>query len=170
MDETRILHLKAQEAPIDIWGVGTKLVTCDDQPSMDIVYKMGAIIDDSGNWRSTLKRSDQSGKTTTPGIQQVRRFMSGDVIVEDILYDELLQIGEAHPPKGDSFRDLLVPVFRQGKNVYDAPSLDQSREKARTLLSSFNQPKQHAIRCVLEARLQAKKNQLLTTGDTYDSA
>lgn len=74
LDEHIIARLKQQDAPINIWGVGTRMTTGWGQPALDMAYKLAAIRDEQGFWQYKLKRSDHPGKTTNPGIQQVRRF------------------------------------------------------------------------------------------------
>ncbi len=149
LDETIIASLKQQGAAIDVWGVGTRLATAYDQPALGGVYKLSAIRDSAARWRYTLKLSEQSAKVSTPGILQVRRFFSDDgTPIADGIYDtaEPVPEGSLVPfvivDPADSIRqrrygadarseDLLVPVFREGKRVYDPP--DAARVRARTL-------------------------------------
>ncbi len=75
LDEYTIQSLFAQGAPIDSFGVGTKLATCDPQPSLGGVYKLSAIRAGSDEpWRPVIKLSEQAYKRTIPGIQHVLRF------------------------------------------------------------------------------------------------
>ena len=74
LDEKIIESLKAQDAKISIWGVGTKLATAYDQPALGGVYKLGALMDAAENWQPKVKLSEQAIKTSIPGILQVRRF------------------------------------------------------------------------------------------------
>ena len=69
----KIAKLKRQKAPIDIWGIGTRLTTAYDQPALDIIYKLTAI-NDNHHWQYKMKVSDSPEKTTLPGILQVRRY------------------------------------------------------------------------------------------------
>jgi nicotinate phosphoribosyltransferase len=135
---------------IDGWGVGTKLVTAYDQPALGGVYKMGAICPEDGKWRGRVKLSEQAAKISNPGAQQIRRFIRQNEYIADMIFDEL-----HGPPKSrvlvdiaditirrrisDSaaFRDLLAPIFRKGKMVYNRPSIHQSRDYARTELGLF---------------------------------
>ncbi len=90
LDERLIESLKQQGATIAVWGVGTKLVTAYDQPALGGVYKLGAIQDDAGAWHHKLKLSEQTAKTSTPGVQQVRRFFHADGSADgDAIFDEL---------------------------------------------------------------------------------
>jgi nicotinate phosphoribosyltransferase len=144
LDETVIASLIDQGAAIDVWGVGTNLVTAADQPALGGVYKLGAIRDPGGPWRPKLKLSEQVGKISTPGIQQVRRFYNLDApsFLADMIYD-VQDDSEGHPsprttmlvdpgdytrrkqiPPLARFEDLLKPVFRGGKKCMDLPNLE----------------------------------------------
>src|SRR5262249_8289057 len=74
LDEHLIASLKQQGAAIDVWGVGTKLVTAYDQPALGGVYKLCALRLPNGNWQPKLKLSEEAAKITTPGVLNVRRF------------------------------------------------------------------------------------------------
>lgn len=145
LDEHLIASLKDQGAEIDAWGVGTKLVTAWDQPALGGVYKLSAIRRPGDDrWVPRVKVSEQTAKVTTPGVLGVRRFRRPDgSLAGDMVYDV------HQPPSGqptmvdptDSTRrktfsddqtheDLLVPVYRAGRLVYDAPSLEESRAAA----------------------------------------
>ncbi|MDE3055246.1 MAG: nicotinate phosphoribosyltransferase [Verrucomicrobiota bacterium] len=136
LDEYLIRDLKQQGAKIDVWGVGTHLVTGKEQPALDGVYKLSAIKDAQGKWVPKMKLSNQAAKTTTPGILQVRRFFDGTHYLADTIYDELFSlpdplqsVGIQDPRDVRSFsgklqsEDLLVPIFRGGKLVYTLPSI-----------------------------------------------
>ncbi len=143
LDERLIESLKQQGATIAVWGVGTKLVTAYDQPALGGVYKLGAVRGDDGEWHHKLKLSEQAAKTSTPGVQQVRRFHRDGAADGDAIFDELTGlppgpvtiVDPADPsrrktfPAGDRHEDLLVPVFRGGRRVYDAPPLAESRRR-----------------------------------------
>lgn len=73
LDEYLIKSLLDQEAPIDIFGVGTKLVTAYDNPALDGVYKLASV-----NGEPTLKISENVEKITLPGIKQVTRYLNKD--------------------------------------------------------------------------------------------
>ena len=90
LDEYTIQSLFAQGAPIDSFGVGTKLATCDPQPSLGGVYKLSAIRRSPDEpWSPVMKLSEAAYKRTIPGIQHVLRFTdangcpTGDMIVDD---------------------------------------------------------------------------------------
>jgi nicotinate phosphoribosyltransferase len=90
LDEHIIASLNDQGARIDIWGVGTKLVTAYDQPALGGVYKLTALrINAQSSWQYKIKLSEQSGKITSPGLQQVRRLYDNDgIFIGDCVYDQ----------------------------------------------------------------------------------
>ncbi|MCA9034246.1 MAG: nicotinate phosphoribosyltransferase [Planctomycetaceae bacterium] len=161
LDERLIESLQAQGSQINIWGVGTKLVTAYDQPALGGVYKLGAIrkapaenstvIED---WQPRLKLSEQPIKTSTPGILQVRRFrdahgfFSGDMIwnllqpvANDVTIVDLANPTRSHRMNAqDSGEDLLQPVLRNGQVVADLPSLDEARSRAQRELQQLHPP------------------------------
>ena len=179
LDEHIIASLKDQNAAIDVWGVGTKLVTAYDQPALGGVYKLSAIRDPHGSWQYKVKLSEQAAKSTTPGVLQVRRFRLGSEFIGDAIYDL------CHPPTGSwtivdpsdatrrkRFRqstleeDLLVPIFRRGKRVYDTPGLYQIRERVRQQLAMFHPGIKRAVNphqypAGLELSLHELKTQLI---------
>ncbi len=179
LDENVIVSLKAQGAKIDLWGVGTRLVTAYDQPALGGVYKLSAIREPGGDWEPKLKLSEQAVKVSTPGIQQVRRFERNGEYIGDVIYDEAL-----HGPKEfvavDPFdftrrktmpadaqgKDLLVPIFRKGKRVYELPSVFEVQSRARRELGKihagikrFVNP--HEYRVGLEQSLHELKTKLI---------
>ena len=56
-----------QKAKIDVWGVGTKLITAYDQPALGAVYKIVSMEDDQGAMHDTIKLSNNAEKVSTPG-------------------------------------------------------------------------------------------------------
>jgi nicotinate phosphoribosyltransferase len=134
LDEYTVASLKSQGACIDIWGIGTAMVTGGEQSALDGVYKMNAIQDRDGTWQTRMKISDQIAKATLPGIHQVRRFYDGDgVMIGDMIVDidddayrneagaQFVMIDVADVTRSKrfaadtAFEDLLEPVMRVGK-------------------------------------------------------
>lgn len=151
LDETIISELKRQGAPITIWGVGTNLVTGEDQPALDGVYKLSALRDKGGKWNYKLKLSEQMLKISNPGILQVRRFYTKHENIADAIFnietpiqgdctilDPLDSTRQKVLKKGVAYKDLLVPIFREGKPVYTCPSLQQIRSKTQQELDHFH--------------------------------
>lgn len=147
LDENTILNLKMQKAKIDVWGVGTKLITAYDQPALGAVYKIVSIETDAGSMRDTIKLSNNAEKVSTPGKKQVWRITSrakgkseGDYIT--FAYTDVTQLDEIemfHPTYtyiNKTVRDfdavpLLVDIFDKGKLVYQLPSLQEIQEYGR---------------------------------------
>ena len=137
LDEYKIKDLKAKGALIDVWGVGTNLVTAKDQPALGAVYKLAATRKKEANWVYKIKLSNTSSKVSTPGILQVRRyFVSDGQPFGDMIWNmdnkELFpQIqsfdGRTIVTNNRLFKDLLIPIFKQGKIVYKSPSIHQIR-------------------------------------------
>jgi nicotinate phosphoribosyltransferase len=137
LDEYAISKLKANKAPIDLWGVGTKLAVCDKQPFLDVVYKLMAIHDDQ--WHYKVKISDQPDKETIAGIKQVKRFYnSKHQIVKDVIYDTELGLTVNKEDHKLIAKDILIPIFRDGKLVYQQPSIHEIREQAIKEIATFS--------------------------------
>ncbi len=84
LDEKRITALRAAGAPIDVWGVGTRLITAYDDPALGGVYKLVAVMR-AGAWRASAKHSEEPAKATLPGIKQVVRCHRAQQATGDIL-------------------------------------------------------------------------------------
>lgn len=148
LDEHIIESLKQQGAAINVWGVGTKLVTGYDQPALGGVYKLSALRAADGAWQPKVKVSEQSAKVTTPGVLQVRRFRRDGEFAGDAIYDGTRPLPEAVTivdpldairrkqfSPGTAYEDLLVPVLRKGSLVYAPPALPAIRERAQQQLA-----------------------------------
>lgn len=118
LDEYSIAKLEKNGAKIDVYGVGTKLVTAYDQPALGGVYKLGAIKED-GKWIYKIKHSEDSAKTTNPGLLNVWRCYGGPA---DTLFNELDGSMDGH-------EKLLIDIFDNGKLVYGLPSINDIRQK-----------------------------------------
>ncbi|MGT2934062.1 nicotinate phosphoribosyltransferase [Streptococcus catagoni] len=147
LDESTILSLKMQKAKIDVWGVGTKLITAYDQPALGAVYKIVSIEDENGQMRDTIKLSNNAEKVSTPGKKQVWRVTSrakgkseGDYITfADTDISDFEEIEMFHPTytyinktvKNFDAVPLLVDIFDKGRLVYHLPELKDIQEYAR---------------------------------------
>jgi nicotinate phosphoribosyltransferase len=150
LDEHIINSLREQGARIDIWGVGTKLVTAFDQPALGGVFKLGAIRDRGGKWEYKIKLSEQAVKVSNPGMLQVRRFDAGDEYFADMMFDQagsyalsrtIVDLADVtlrrRIPRDAHGQDLLLPIFRAGKLVYDQPPIHEVRKTAAAQLGKF---------------------------------
>ncbi len=86
LEEDLIADLKRQGAKINAWGVGTKLITAHDNPSLNGVYKLVATLD-GGAWQPKMKISSNVAKATDPGRKSlVRYFNARNEPLGDVLY------------------------------------------------------------------------------------
>jgi nicotinate phosphoribosyltransferase len=138
LDEYVIKSLIDQEAPIDIYGVGTSLVTGKPDAALDGVYKLSYFHDEP-----RIKLSESLSKTTLPGVKQVYRaldeanqFAGADVVA---LEDEQSIPGMSHPFEvGKSMslqtyrlKPLLHKVMEDGRMTEEPQSLDRLAAYAR---------------------------------------
>lgn len=188
LDEHIISSLKTQDAAIDVWGVGTKLVTAFDQPALGAVYKLSAVKNTEGVWEPKVKVSQQSLKINIPGIHNVKRYFSNGKAVADMIYLE----GQEIDPKGvviidpnDATRrkrlmpafykeeDLLKPIFKQGELVYELPSLASIRERSGIQLEAFDKTHKrlinpHTYPVGLEENLHHLRMELVLKANKFD--
>jgi len=121
LDEYELERLTRAGAPIDGYGVGTRMDTSSDGPYLDCAYKLQ-------EYAGKPRRKRSEGKATWPGRKQVFRecdekgLMRGDVLA---LVDDT--------PKG---RALVQPVMSKGKRLA-APSLEMSRRHAHEEVASL---------------------------------
>ncbi len=142
LDEFLIDDLLMQEAKIDIFGVGEQLVTAKSTPVLGGVYKVCAH-EVNGEIVPKIKISGNIGKLTNPGFKKVIRFYDkedgkaiADILAlhdEIIPEDEYLLFDPLAPWKQKRIsnyiaKELLVPIFKEGKLVYDVPNTQQVRE------------------------------------------
>jgi nicotinate phosphoribosyltransferase len=151
LDELIIESLREQGARIDIWCVGTKLMTSFQTPALGVVYKLMAIDKGDGVFHPKIKISQNPEKVTNPGIKKIVRFygrngrMMGDLLTH---VDEPVPSGvtvTAHHPMYEYMkktyrppyqaREIMVPVFKNGKQVYDPPSIERVRKHAEEEMS-----------------------------------
>ena len=137
LDEARIAELRAGGAPIDVWGVGTRLVTAYDDPALGGVYKLVAVHDGAG-WQPSAKRSEEAGKATLPGIKQVVRCRGPEGATEDLLcLDDEASALAAAAPAGEQRALLLAECMRTGERTARRDSLHAIRDRAAASLASL---------------------------------
>ena len=146
LDEYTILNLKAQGARVDMWGIGTKLITAYDQPALGAVYKMVSIENEQGEMEDTIKISANAEKVTTPGLKRVYRIINkkngkseGDYItMADEKPSSEKRIKMFHPVHtfvskfvtNFEAKELHTKVIDQGEIVYKNPTLLEIRQYA----------------------------------------
>ena len=152
LDENLIRDLKLQGACIDTWGVGTKLITSEDSPSLGGVYKLSAEYVD-GRVVPKIKISENPAKITNPGVKKLYRIYdkSNGMAVADLIALEQEHYDESQPltiydPVNTwksmtltnyTMKDLRVPLFKNGKRVYDSPALMDIRQHCEEDLATF---------------------------------
>jgi nicotinate phosphoribosyltransferase len=127
LDEFAIAALLDEGAPIDGFGVGTRLATSEDAPALGGVYKL-VEVEENGVRRRVMKRSE--GKATWPGRKQVWRVMRGETAVRDLV------TFEDEPPVPDAM-PLLRQVVRSGFRVPEDMSLATARARCLRLVAEL---------------------------------
>ena len=151
LDEHLVASLKEQGAAISAWGVGTRLVTGHPDAALGGVFKLTAVRRPGEAWRPKVKLSEQPIKTSIPGVLQVSRFRGDAEAVADVIFDvgmppkgPVTMVDPLDPtrrrtiPAGTPSQDLLVPIFRAGRRVYDPPPLPEVRRRVSDELSRFH--------------------------------
>ncbi|HTY23223.1 MAG TPA: nicotinate phosphoribosyltransferase [Desulfomonilaceae bacterium] len=182
LDEWLIESLREQGALIDVWCVGTRLITSYQTPALGVVYKLMAVDRGDGKLTPKIKISENPSKVTNPGVKKIIRFFNGnDRMMGDLLaqVDEPLpsdQYVRAHHPMYDYMKktywppyvaqELMVPIFRGGKQVYGPPALEETRKFAARQIQSlepeykrFSNP--HLYKVSLSDKLYKIKQRLL---------
>ena len=152
LDENLIRDLKLQGACIDTWGVGTKLITSEDCPSLGGVYKMSAETVD-GRVIPKIKISENPVKITNPGVKKLWRIYdnqtgkaTADLIALDYeTYDTSKPLTIYDPVNtwksmtltDYTMKELQVKVFENGKRVYESPSLQEIQQHCQDDLDTF---------------------------------
>jgi nicotinate phosphoribosyltransferase len=111
IDEAILLSLNQQGHEIDVFGIGTRLVTCEAQPALGCVYKLVAL-----NGHPRIKLSDEVDKMTIPGRKEAYRLIGED---GHPLIDLMIEAGKPAPRPGE--RILCRHPFSEAKRAYVAP-------------------------------------------------
>jgi nicotinate phosphoribosyltransferase len=155
LDENIVTSLKQQEAKVNVWGIGTKLVTAFDQPALGGVYKITAIKNEHGQWDYKLKLSEQAIKISNPGLLQVQRFYDDDgLCAADMIYDEesfhpeqqqqATIVDPLDPTRRKIVHEkskhllLLKPIFKNGRKCYESPDIHSIRAYAKQQLETLH--------------------------------
>lgn len=190
LDEQIITSLKMQEASIDVWGVGTKLVTAYDQPALGAVYKLSAIKTEKEEWEPKVKVSQQSIKINIPGIHNAVRYSKNGKAIADMIYlegeghsnSEFVIIDPVDPTKRKKINTngldqeiLLKPVFLNGKKVYERKDIHQIKQNTGRNLALFDKAHKrfinpHIYPVGLEEKLYELRTQLVFKMKNYDGA
>ena len=153
LDEYLIRDLLLQDAKIDMFGVGERMITSRSEPVFGGVYKLVAVEDKDGNITPKIKVSENIEKITIPHFTKVYRFFGNDTgkaIADYItLHDETvddshdLVIFDPHATWKKktvydfNAQELLVPIFLNGKRVYECPTLQEIQDYCREQVDKF---------------------------------
>ena len=154
LDEYSISSLKNQGAKINSWGVGTRLITSADMPALGGVYKLAAVYDDNGKVIPKIKLSENTEKITNPGFKNIYRVYGKDTHKAEADFiclrsepevDTTKPLVLTHPTerwKSITFENYEVKplqkdIIRNGKLVYEMPTLAEIKKYAEADLDSF---------------------------------
>lgn len=137
LDEYVIQSLNQQDAPIDGFGVGTKLITGQDSAAIDGVYKLS-----HRNGRPWMKISENPGKISLPGIKKLVRAFdnNGSFFADAVLLDDETAAGEIYHPFqqgkhcniSEMTQECLTgKVMEKGKPLKNSPDPKQIRDEVR---------------------------------------
>ena len=181
LDEYIIRDILMQGAQVDGFGVGERMITSKSEPVFGCVYKLCAVEDD-GKITPRIKISENIAKITNPDFKKLYRFYSKDTgkAEADLItvYDEVIdpsQPYELFDPEhvwkkkimeNYELREMLVPIFVNGKLVYESPSVQEIKENCKKELDSmwdevlrFENP--HNYYVDLSQKLWDEKHELL---------
>ena len=147
LDEYIIQDLLRQDAKIDMFGVGERLITARSEPVFGGVYKLAAVEQDDGTILPKIKISENVGKITNPHFKKLYRFFGNDtgkaiadyLCLNDETVDDSKDM-EIFDPEATwktktvynfTAKELQVPIFKEGKLVYQLPTLEEIRAYCR---------------------------------------
>ncbi len=140
LDEYLISDLLSQDACIDCFGVGERLITAKSEPVFGGVYKLAAVENEDGSITPKIKISENVAKITNPHFKKVYRLFdnaSGKaeadyLCVHDEAVDDSKPLTIFDPDAtwkektlaNFTAKELQVPIFKNGELVYEKPALD----------------------------------------------
>lgn len=150
IDEYLLESLNNQGAKIDVYGVGTKLITSEDMPSLGGVYKLAAV-ERNGKLEPRMKLSDSAVKITNPGFKTLYRLydkksgmavadliaLEGEKLPKPLTLTHETERWKTTTLKDYDVRCMRYKIFENGKNIYQAPSLEQILEFAESEKGKF---------------------------------
>jgi len=184
LDEYLIDSLKTQRAAISSWGVATNLITSKDCPAFGGVYKLAAIMNESGEFIPKIKLSENTEKITNPGNKTIYRIyekesgkIKADLISlvddtfdeeKDLMIFDPIETWKKTKLKAGTFtlREMLVPIFQAGECVYESPKVMDIRSYcAKELDTLWDETRRlinpHKVYVDLSDRLYKMKSELL---------
>ena len=182
LDEYSMSSLRQQGAKIDLWGVGTKLITSEEMPALGGVYKLAAVIKEDGKVIPKIKLSDNAAKITNPSFKSLYRLYdkADGMAIADLItmreetIDESKPLTIFHPletwkritVKNFRAEPLLHTIVEKGKLVYEFPRLMEIQAFSKGELAKFweeylrlDMPELYKVD--LSERLHALKSKML---------
>jgi len=167
LDEHKIESLLQQGAEIDSFGIGERLITAKSDPVFGGVYKLVQVEDKDGA-KDKIKVSENVEKITTPGLKEVYRLYDkktgkaeADYITlkgEEVDETKPLVIFDPHftwkmkRMENYTLRKMQVPIFKDGKRVYESPKIDEINDYCKSEVKSlwdevkrFDQPHNYYV-------------------------
>jgi len=153
----KIKRLEEEGADIDKYLVGTYVV--NPPKPVTAVYKLAAFKDEKGEWNLRGKLSEEFSKATLPGIKQVYRISGEDgYYKKDVVAFE----GEdltAYLDKGDAIEELLIPIIRDGEQVYHFPTVSEISQRRIEQLSRFRDISNYQV--IISDAVKAKQMEIM---------
>ncbi len=153
LDEYLIQDLLMQGAQIDLFGVGERMITARSEPVFGSVYKLAAVEDAEGNIVPKIKISENVEKITVPHFKKLYRFYGKDngkaiadyMTVHDGVVDDSKDMTIFDPNAtwkrktiyDFQARELMVPIFLNGKCVYKKPTLQEIQTYCRQQIDTL---------------------------------
>jgi len=144
LDEYLIAELLSQDSCIDAFGIGERLITAKSDAVFGCVYKLAAMENEDGNIIPKIKVSENAAKITNPGFKKLYRLYSNETGKAEAdlicLYDEVIDdtkpleifdpqhVWKRKLMENYTAEELLVPIFKDGVQVYKLPTLEEIRE------------------------------------------
>ena len=153
LDERLINSLIQQGAKIDSWGIGTKLITSEDLPSLGGVYKLSAVLGEDGQTTPKIKLSDNTAKITNPGFKKLYRLYDREngMTIADLITLHEEEVDDTKPlvifDPVETWKQLEVQNFKaeplqqtivkEGKLVYAFPHVKEVQAYSKAQLAKF---------------------------------
>lgn len=183
LDEYIISELIAQEACVDAFGVGERLITAKSDSVFGCVYKLAAVEDENGHIIPKIKVSENAAKITNPHFKKLFRMYSNEtgkamadlIMLHDETVDQTEPLEIFDPEhtwkrtilENFTAREMLVPIFVEGRLVYDLPPIHEIRDHCAREIATmwkevlrFENP--HGYYIDLSERLWQLKNDMIS--------
>ena len=182
LDEYIIQELIQQEACVDAFGIGERLITAKSDSVFGCVYKLAAIEDENGKLIPKIKVSENAAKITNPSFKKLYRMYSNEtgkamadlIMLHDETVDQTEPLEIFDPEyvwkrtvlENFTAREMLVPIFKNGELVYNLPPLEEIRDHCAREIATmwkevlrFENPHEYYVD--LSLRLWDMKNSLI---------